>query len=60
MTYLHFLTVYILIVFHDFISDSTTSHLEELHETYGDVYDSMAEDDDFDALLRMCQKQLNG
>ena len=40
------------------ISDSTTSHIEELSETYGKVCDEVPEEDDFDSLLRMCQEGL--
>ena len=40
------------------ISDSTTSHIEELNEVYGKVCDDIPEEDDFDSLLRMCQKDL--
>ena len=41
-----------------FISDSTTSHIEELSETYGKVCDDIPEENDFDSLLRMCQEGL--
>jgi hypothetical protein len=38
--------------------DSTTSHIEEMSETYGKVCDDIPEEDDFDSLLRMCQEGL--
>lgn len=39
------------------VSDSTTSQIEEISETYGKVCDDVPEEDDFDSLLRMYQNE---